>query len=58
MKQIRELKLLIILLLFPLIISCSEIENNSISSVSDLSSSVNVTNLDNQKRKFDLNRLY
>ena len=53
MIQIRELKLLIILLSFSLIISCSEIENNSISSVSDLSSSVNITNLDNQKSLFN-----
>ena len=53
MKQNKEFKLLIILLSFSLIISCSEIENNSISSGSDLSSSVNVTNLDNQKSLFN-----
>ena len=53
MKQNKEFKLLIILLSFSLIINCSEIENNSISSVSDLSSSVNITNSDNQKSLFN-----
>ena len=53
MKQNRGLKLLIILLLFPLIISCSQIENNPISLVSNSSSSVNVANLDNQKSLFN-----
>lgn len=57
MKQNRAFKLLIILLSFCLLISCSGIENNSNSSISDSFSSVNVTNLDNKKNLFN-NAIY
>lgn len=53
MNQNRVFKLLILFFSFSLLISCSQIENNSISSVSDSSSSVNVANLDNQKSLFN-----